>query len=808
LALAFLGVAAGAAAYVFLLFAPRERARAIDRWRDQLSSMADDRRFAVDRWLSEGLGHARTLSDYPSLRLMAAGGSPVSAGPGLGAALGSHVRVVLASVVANEGFRTAAVLDATGRVLVAAGEEPRVRPDGEGLFRRAREAAKPLADLRRQPDGQPYVEFVAPIRAQGSDRRAVGVVLLTMDPEPWLYPLLRHQPLASATLETLLVRREGEQLVSLSPSRERADAALDLRWSTAAGAALAEREGFDEIVDPRGQVVLAATRRLSSAPWALVAKVDRAEALAGVRSSVLLAGLALAGLLVGFAAAIVSVWLLVEARGRARLVRSEARFSVLLDQASDAILLVGAEGRIREANRRAAELYGYSREALCDLHVWQLRRDQSRTAVERRSQEIRAQGEQVWESVHVTRDGREIPVEVAAKSVELDGERVHVSIIRDVAERRRVEQALRESEARYRSLFEANQDAVILAVQDGRLLDANPAAAAVFGWSREQLRTMRREDFLDPADARLAPALELRSRTGRFSGQLRFRRRDGSLFEGEASSVLIPTQGGEVRASLVVRDVTERLRAEQEIRRLNADLERRVAERTAELEAFSYSVSHDLRAPLRAIGGFSRILETDHAGRLDAEGLRLLGTIRDSAQRMDLLIADLLALSRIGRRELERTTVSMETLVADVVRELVGDRLPERVQLGLDPLPAASGDPVMLRQVWANLLSNALKFTSGREQARIRVTGRAQGQEAVYSVQDNGVGFDVRQAGKLFGVFQRLHSLQEFPGNGIGLALVQRIVRRHGGRVWADATAGEGATFSFALPLPTAPPRS
>ncbi len=1059
-AAALLAALVAAGVYLALDFAPRERARAVDRWHAQLSAMADDRRTAIDRWLQEGLGHARTVAKYPSVRRLAAGPHPPAIDPR------SHLQEVLSSIVGNSDVRGASILDAEERELVSWGAGLPEAPDCLVLVRRAMRTGRPLADLHRHPDGSILLQFVAPVRREAAGT-PVGAALLVADPEAWLYPFLRHQPLASRTEETLLVRRDGESVHFLSPLLGRKDPPLTLHVpiatpGLAASVALGGTEAFGAFVDYRGHAVLAETRVLTNAPWGLVAKVDRDEALAGVGRSVRLAALALSGLLVGLATALASAWVALEARARARLASAEARFAALLDEASDAILLVGEDGVVRDANRRAAELYGYTREALLGLHVSALRADRSKAAVEGLSSQILDLGERVWESVHVARDGRELPVEVAARAVEIDGERFLISIVRDVAARRRTEQALRESEARYRALFEANPDAVILAVRDGPLVDANPAALAMFGWKKEEIGSLSRNDLLDLDDPRLPPALEERRNAGRFSGFLRFRRRDGTTFEGELSSVLLPAQGAETRATLVVRDVTERRRseeavrasearfralfsnmlegfaycrmlyedgepadflyvdvnrafarltglegvvgrrvsevlpgirqstpglfeaygrvvatgqpehfetfvpntgywfsvsayrpepghfvavfentterrkadealrqtlqrlslaleagrsgvwewdlatnenvwseelwrlyglepfsckpsfeawretilpedrkaaeravgeaaragvelgaewrvryadgsehwltsrgrpirgpggeivrylgivvditdrkrAEEEIRRLNVDLERRVAARTAaleaanqELESFAHSVSHDLRAPLRAVRGFSHLLARDHAARLDAEALHLLDSIRANAERMDQLVADLLEFSRVGRTDLRDRRVSMSDLASGVVSDLTAGLDPDRLAIVVEPLPDVVGDAAMLRQVWVNLLSNALKFTGRRERARILVTGQDADGEAVYAVRDNGVGFDMRRAGKLFGVFHRLHGAQEFAGSGVGLAIVQRIVKRHGGRVWAEARADEGATFSFALPM-------
>jgi PAS domain S-box-containing protein len=265
---------------------------------------------------------------------------------------------------------------------------------------------------------------------------------------------------------------------------------------------------------------------------------------------------------------------------------------------------------------------------------------------------------------------------------------------------------------------------------------------------------------------------------------------------------------GIVGVAVIERDTTPQQRAEDALRALNEELDRRVVERTAQLEesnkeldAFSYSVSHDLRAPLRAIDGFSRILADEYAPHLDAEGKRFCAVIRENTAKMSQLIDDLLAFSRLGRAAMTLGRVDMESLVRSIYYELTTPETRVRIDLQVDPMPPAVADSTLMRQVWTNLLSNAIKFSSKRQRAVIRV-GPSQGTgDQAYVVTDNGAGFDMQYRDKLFGVFQRLHSHGEFDGTGVGLALVARIVRRHGGRVWGEGKVGEGASFYFALPL-------
>jgi PAS domain S-box-containing protein len=289
------------------------------------------------------------------------------------------------------------------------------------------------------------------------------------------------------------------------------------------------------------------------------------------------------------------------------------------------------------------------------------------------------------------------------------------------------------------------------------------------------------------------------------------RRRDGEirLLAWHCRSLM--DENGAITGTLSsARDITEEKKLQAEILKLNADLEQRVEERTVqlknanrELEAFAYSVSHDLRAPLRAIDGFTEILLEDYEASLDAEGKRICSVICENTRRMGQLIDDLLAFSRLGKTQMSRSHIDMKKAARRAYEESVPPDGRKRIDFRVSALPSVPGDLAMIRQVWANLISNAVKFSSKRERAAVSVSGETADTMAVYCVRDNGTGFDMRHADKLFGVFQRLHGRTEFEGTGVGLAIVKRIVERHGGRVWAESTPDQGAAFYFSLPPET-----
>lgn len=584
------------------------------------------------------------------------------------------------------------LLDVNGEELFSVGEpmstkDPGIADDVAGCL-----SIKDImfGDFRRALDGKIYLNISVPIFREQVNTNPLGVLVLRVDPQKYLYPYIQTTILDSSSAETLLVRREGEDVVFLNELRFVSNASLNLRVPIAdvehpAVRAVLGEEGIVEGVDYRGKEVLADLRSIPNSPWYLVTKMDIAETYAPLRI---------------------------------RLRQTATLFGLAIFSAGAILITFWRQQRIRF---------------------------------------YKAQAETAF--------------------------------------------ALQESEERYRWVVSnipvvtfATDANGIFTLSEGKGLDKlGLRSGQIVG---ESIFDLYREfpDILEPVRSALA-------------GQET--RREVSI-KGVHFDVfytpLFDENGKVVRVIGLANDVTSHKISEENIRQLNLDLENRVRERTAqfeiankELEAFSYSVSHDLRAPLRGINGWSQALLEDYHDQLDEQAVQYIQRVLSESRRMGDLIDGMLNLSRLTRTEMNKKEVNLSAIAESIAERLKGDSIVREVEFVIEPNLIARGDTNLLEVVLANLLENAFKFTSKKARPCIEF-GRTdiQGSPAFF-VKDNGAGFDSSYAQKLFGAFQRMHKNSEFPGTGIGLATVQRIIHRHGGVIWAEARVDEGATFYFTL---------
>ena len=491
----------------------------------------------------------------------------------------------------------------------------------------------------------------------------------------------------------------------------------------------------------------------------------------------------------------------------ARLREGDLRYRSYVDSAPDGVFVTDEHGRYLEVNPAACATIGASREELLGMSVPDLLFPEDREAGGRDFQRVVLEGASSSDLRYVRKDGAVRWWSVAA--VRLSPTRF-LGFTRDITETKEMEEALKRSEQRLKSLFEGMTEGVVYqelvygpdgSAADYRILAVNPAYSKLLGFPADmavgklasELYGLKPLPYLRPY-AQVVATGEPRQFEAYYPAQ-------DKHFHLSALSLQ------QDRFAVIILDITDRKRAEDQVRHLNADLERQVQERTArleaanrEMEAFSYSVAHDLRSPLRAIDGFSHALVEDYGERLDGEGLRYLGRVRHGIQHMGMLIEDLLKLSRVSQTGLDRVALDLGAVAEQILGKLAQQDGGRQVQMVVAPGLKATGDLRLLTIALENLLGNAWKFTRKKSGARVEFGSRLLDGEPVFYVQDNGAGFEMVYADKLFTAFQRLHGPDEYEGSGIGLAIVERIIHRHGGRVWAEAETGQGATFYFSLP--------
>ena len=491
--------------------------------------------------------------------------------------------------------------------------------------------------------------------------------------------------------------------------------------------------------------------------------------------------------------------------------KSEGMLESILDNMPAVIFMKDLQGRYLFINRRFAEVTGFPQSEVKGKTVFDIAKKEQAEAADGHFRTVMAAGKAVeFEETVMYPDGPHPHRAVKFPLRNEAGEIYAVAgISTDITERRRFEELLRESEERLRLLVESVKDyAIIMLDAAGQVVSWNAGAAQIKGYAVEEIIGEDFSRFYPPEVAASGfPEQQLAraAAEGRAEDEGWRIRKDGSRFWARVVITAIRNAGGQLLGfAKVTCDRTEQKLADQMLKQLNQTLGLQATELEAtnrELEAFSYSVSHDLRSPLRHIDGFVDLLKKQALEKLDDRSRRYLGIIADSAKEMGCLIDDLLVFSRMSRAEMRHVRVATDSLLNEAVKAAGNDAQDREIVWNIGPLPEVEADPAMLRQVWMNLIGNAVKYTRTRHPAEIAVGCNDDGNgELVFFVRDNGVGFDMQYVHKLFGVFQRLHRSDEFEGTGIGLANVRRIVSRHGGRTWAEGKINEGATFFFSMP--------
>ncbi|MCU7514502.1 MAG: PAS domain S-box protein [Ignavibacteria bacterium] len=537
-----------------------------------------------------------------------------------------------------------------------------------------------------------------------------------------------------------------------------------------------------------------------------------------------------------------------------RLRKSEEQYRLLFRENPHPMWVFGKKTlSFLAVNNAALEQYGYSREEFLSITIKDIRPKEDIIELDKNLEETVSEDYQhsgPWR--HMRKNGEVIFVEITSSNITFEGVDARLALATDITEKKLALDALQESEKRYKSLFEYSPISIweedfsvikshidllkttgITDFQDYlerypeevtqsavmvRILDVNEATLELFEAENKGDMINAFPLIAEQEDYRVQRESILAISEGKRKFEISTKRR---TMKGREIQIYIRwnvAEGfedtyGKVLVSIV--DITDLKKTEEalkvsneELNKLNAELEDRVKKRTAqleaankELEAFSYSVSHDLKAPLRAIDGFSQILLDDYSPQFDPEAKKFLNIISKNAGQMEQLIEDLLSFAKIYNREKNEVLINTKSMVRSITDQALKDNQERRIVFTIKDLPEVIGDRPMLQQVWINLVSNAVKFTKDRETALIEIGGEKKEKEVIYYIKDNGAGFNMEYADKLFGVFQRLHAASEFEGTGVGLAIVQRILRRHEGNIWAEAEVNRGATFFFSLPL-------
>jgi len=602
-----------------------------------------------------------------------------------------------------------------------------------------------LSDLHATSLIGPHIDLVIPLYTSPENQIGfVGVVYLRIDPDKFLFPLIQSWPAISRSSETLLVRREGNNVLFLNELRFKKNTALNLVFpltNTLLPATMAAlgTTGIVEGTDYRGIKVLANIQQIPDTPWFMITKVDTVEIFQPVRKQAL--WIFSFTLMLVFIGALITYFL-----RRRHLLKAEIEqmvlqqhFDFLVKYANDVIILADSHGNIKEINDKAISIYGYERKELLGLNIRDLRASESLNSIQELLDLLNKKEDGIiFETLQIRKNGEIFPAEISSRILDVNGIKFYQAIIRDITERKKTEEQLRETHDYLENLFSYSNVPIIVWDTNYKITRFNHAFEQLTGKTAKEV-TGKKIDLLFPDNHRLE-SMEF------------------------------------------IRQTLTQLKSTNH-----------------ELESFAYSVSHDLRAPLRGIDGWSLALLEDFGSQLDKNAQQYLSRVRSETQRMGHLIDDMLKLSKVTRVEINKENINLSEIAWTIITHLQEVNPNLIFEFTVQPGLTVVGDPQMIEIALTNLLDNAVKFTARRPVARIGFGSSYSGSEQNYYIRDNGVGFNMTYAKNLFGAFQRMHKQTEFLGTGIGPATVQRIVHRHGGKIQAEAKIDEGATFYFTI---------
>ena len=657
-----------------------------------------------------------------------------------------------------------------------------------------------------EPDQKVYLGILVPILDEQDANRPLGVFCLRINPSMYLYPFIQNWPTPSKTAETLLVRKEGSEVVFLNELRFQANTALKLRApldriAMPAVQAVLGKEGIVEGIDYRGKQTVAALRNVPGSEWFLVARIDSEEIFAPLEERLWVTIVSIAILFLGIGACL---WIFLQ-RQSVKVYKSIAnqasRMAAFVQDSNDAIIIHDFAGRISAWNRRATLMYGYS-EAEALLANVEILAIPGKFAEENDFIHRLLENKEAlsFETQRVSKDGRilDIWMTVTELTDEAGSPVCIVSTERDITERKREEKLLVESELSYRRLFEAAQDGIlILNAETGMVMDVNPFLIELLGVSREV--------FLERHVWELGFFKDLIANEDNFAklqktGYVRYEDmalegHDGKRHEVEfISNSYLANDVKVIQCN--IRDISERVKTTKELRQNALDLEKK----NAELERFLYTASHDLKTPVVTIRTFLEYLKQDIAGADAGSIEKDLNFLATATDKMVRLLDDLLEYSRIGRVISELVRVTLGDLANETLSAVAGRIAKQGVAVKVSGNDTAlHGDRLRLAEIWQNLVENACKFMGGQTEPRIEIGVEEREEELVFFVRDNGIGINPRYCTKIFDLFEKLDA--EVEGTGLGLALVKRIVELYAGRIWVESSGqGQGACFYFTLP--------